>query len=1346
MSFRVSTNGMNNMFFHGYSRSLSRYVDQAERVSKQRGLLSPDENPLAFSNALGFLSNRDSYKQYATNAKEANSWLDTSTGSLSRIVTMLQEVHSKAQTAADASTSAQDRESIANEMHETLQEMLRLGNTQYAGRYIFAGTKTDTQPFDNAPSTISNIRTLTGSPNDIRTSTTYSDVRDLKEGEYTIRARVEHPAGSTTRGLVHVEMLDEHGNPVSIDADGGDTSGSQGNQLARELVTTFEPGKTINLGRGVALKLPEDDKMPANGSLEYAFEFKPGSRINYRGDDGDIDSLISQGSAARLSSNGQSVFMNSYQTVRTSVVNHSNGLSMEGSTLFTGIDGAKQIASDSISLRGLDHDGHPAGSAVLNSPAATSLNLVNSSSADRTLKLSYANSYFQVTVPAASYKNMQELTTAINDELRNAQYLGPVKDFSTGASLDPADPALTTGLREDLSGQIVVGSSGNKLTFATNKTGDGVYLSIAGSVHNSLGFANATALGTAKAYGHDTQFEFGYDDYKPADGYLQATHTINGVTAGNKYAFTVNGKDVTLDVPTGFNATSAKDMLTLQSSFNKALRQAGFDHDVTSQISVTTPAGGLNVSFTEQNINFNAATSLQVRSTANMTNTFYRNSTFPQASEKHVNDLLKFTEDLFQGSVEAKVDGGRIKVTDLRSGDSDLNVSFYANNEGIDYIKTGASQQISGRYDGSTEKNLNVQYKVNYDGGNDKYNLDVYILDERGRIVQQSKIDDYRGGDIDLRYGVKWTPSNHSLDAARQNPTVPFEDKFNVHLQGGGALSLGDTHVIETGGRTAVFDTVRQFIDASKYNVLTNGASNISEWEDTRFTDPNMAKPNINGDFTGHFNDRFHFIAENGDFGAKAYIQEEQQLKLGALNFPFTSTVTANVTLNVLDNATGKIQQETLKITGSNLSEFRKNLVTTINSSGKLADLGARAVLNSDDTVTLYSGTGTHTMFLEPKDMDTRQIFSTRDTNKATSDLQLDFKQPQHFDVSYRTPAGNWTTATVTVPPAPTGAFADSTALLATINGAMKFAKDKTTGATVDVSTIGTMSSAGNRLVFTKATGVPISMTSISGGTNSALGFADAGERLQEPVKPANLDLTTKGEEERTIYLRSMNGNNLETKKIILDAKAYSNVGEMITDINDKIKAIGEDSKFSAAKYDDGSFGIEVASGVVGIAEGDYDATLGLTRAGGRVKMNVNSESSGASIAEFYVDTANKNSPLMDGLSMNFYRGNIYSSNRFSASVGSGVTREIDIINSANNQVSVANAGLGSTTTRVKSTLSFYETFIPNLESRISDSLQQGDKHYAELTQLMQNKEDILKGQMQVLSKVQGLSLLDYLR
>jgi flagellar hook-associated protein 3 FlgL len=96
-------------------------------------------------------------EQFTSNIDGALSWLDSTDTALRDGVGLLQRAKTLAVSGANATNGQTELNALAEEIGQILENMVDVGNTQFAGRYIFGGFKTTGAPFETPDSPPSSV-------------------------------------------------------------------------------------------------------------------------------------------------------------------------------------------------------------------------------------------------------------------------------------------------------------------------------------------------------------------------------------------------------------------------------------------------------------------------------------------------------------------------------------------------------------------------------------------------------------------------------------------------------------------------------------------------------------------------------------------------------------------------------------------------------------------------------------------------------------------------------------------------------------------------------------------------------------------------------------------------------------------------------------------------------------------------------------------------------------------------------------------------------------------------------------------------------------------------------------
>lgn len=125
----------------------SQTQEATTQLSTGRSVNKPSDNPTA---AALLVENNDQAtftSGYLQSLTAVQGQLSTADSTLSSVVTVLQRAISLGVEGGNGTLSDSDRGAIATELQGIQSQLVSLANTSYQGRYIFAGSNTDTAPF-----------------------------------------------------------------------------------------------------------------------------------------------------------------------------------------------------------------------------------------------------------------------------------------------------------------------------------------------------------------------------------------------------------------------------------------------------------------------------------------------------------------------------------------------------------------------------------------------------------------------------------------------------------------------------------------------------------------------------------------------------------------------------------------------------------------------------------------------------------------------------------------------------------------------------------------------------------------------------------------------------------------------------------------------------------------------------------------------------------------------------------------------------------------------------------------------------------------------------------------------
>jgi len=118
-----------------------------ETVSSGKRIINLSDDPVGLTQSLNIKSTLSNIDQLGRNINIGTSWLNASESALSSVQDLISDAKTLAVQMSTATTSSSVRTASATAVQNIMEEIIGLANTQVTGRYIFAGSKTDSAAF-----------------------------------------------------------------------------------------------------------------------------------------------------------------------------------------------------------------------------------------------------------------------------------------------------------------------------------------------------------------------------------------------------------------------------------------------------------------------------------------------------------------------------------------------------------------------------------------------------------------------------------------------------------------------------------------------------------------------------------------------------------------------------------------------------------------------------------------------------------------------------------------------------------------------------------------------------------------------------------------------------------------------------------------------------------------------------------------------------------------------------------------------------------------------------------------------------------------------------------------------
>lgn len=145
---RVTQSMLSNNMLRNLSNSYSRLAKLQDQIATQKKFTKPSDDPVTAMMGMTYRSNVNQIEQFSRNISEANNWVNTTDDALNHAVLVLQRVRELTVQASNGTYEGSQREAIAKEIEQLREQLISIGDTQIAGKYIFNGAKTNIRPSD----------------------------------------------------------------------------------------------------------------------------------------------------------------------------------------------------------------------------------------------------------------------------------------------------------------------------------------------------------------------------------------------------------------------------------------------------------------------------------------------------------------------------------------------------------------------------------------------------------------------------------------------------------------------------------------------------------------------------------------------------------------------------------------------------------------------------------------------------------------------------------------------------------------------------------------------------------------------------------------------------------------------------------------------------------------------------------------------------------------------------------------------------------------------------------------------------------------------------------------------
>ncbi len=145
---RVSTNMQHLTLLESLRRNTLRLFLEQNRVATGNRLNAMSEDPATASQALNLTEALERQDQVLANIRHADAFMAATDDAITNLSELLYQARSIASEMVSTTVTQEQRDASAELVQGILNEMVRTGNREYNGMYLFGGTRTTTPPFE----------------------------------------------------------------------------------------------------------------------------------------------------------------------------------------------------------------------------------------------------------------------------------------------------------------------------------------------------------------------------------------------------------------------------------------------------------------------------------------------------------------------------------------------------------------------------------------------------------------------------------------------------------------------------------------------------------------------------------------------------------------------------------------------------------------------------------------------------------------------------------------------------------------------------------------------------------------------------------------------------------------------------------------------------------------------------------------------------------------------------------------------------------------------------------------------------------------------------------------------
>lgn len=147
MTTRITNSMIDRIALSDIQNAAARLSKTQQELSSGKQLTTPSDDPYGTVRALDLRTSLAQNAQFQKNVQDAQSWHDVTDTALGNVNDFVLRARDLLVRGSNDSQGQEARDAAADEIDQIVDGIKSEANTQYAGRYIFSGTATQTKPY-----------------------------------------------------------------------------------------------------------------------------------------------------------------------------------------------------------------------------------------------------------------------------------------------------------------------------------------------------------------------------------------------------------------------------------------------------------------------------------------------------------------------------------------------------------------------------------------------------------------------------------------------------------------------------------------------------------------------------------------------------------------------------------------------------------------------------------------------------------------------------------------------------------------------------------------------------------------------------------------------------------------------------------------------------------------------------------------------------------------------------------------------------------------------------------------------------------------------------------------------